>query len=516
MLNDGETCCDMNKVTADYAQCCRSYDTPVGNTCCASPQVADNGQTCCASDEEVVNDSCCHWSRASTDEKTKKKVCCPADRTVRENICEIKRCDSTSDIYHPDVAFTDSGYPTLVRLGYKNILCCKGAYGTNGDMLFAHTDGTVDCCPVSSGNMVFVKDPVYGSQGGQNKYTGKYFSLPYGTCEAYVPPVTDEITTTEETSDTDTDTDTDTETSTEWCEYVCESDSPGYNEQACEEFCWWVNDPITNTRGEYYDRCCEPAAMSDNTCLLGQSYEGPTGNKTLGPVTDYCCQAAVDDNRTWWPNGTKVKACGNQCCSGSCVNGVCCLSGGSGATEQGNGFKNNDCNNSCCPSGMACKWDEDTKKDICVVIDIDTITQITEETSIPESSGDDETTAPSGGGNKEEPQEPEDTSLDCSGDAYNPGYYMSKFCACCARNSNYNYYCADCSNPPNSWSDDGEKPEESESEGNNGYLDDEIAQRCGYTSNSLTEFCTCCSNNSDLTYEGKCSEYCEGDYYTRP
>jgi hypothetical protein len=367
--------------------------------------------------------------------------------------------------------------------------------------------------------MMFVKDPVYGSQGGQNKYTGKYFSLPYGTCEAYVPPVTDEITTSEETTDTDTDTDTDTEpeeTSTEWCDYVCESDSSGYDPQACEEFCWWVNDPITNTRGEYFDRCCEPAAMSDNTCTLGQSYKGPTGNKTLGPVTDYCCQAAVDDNRTWWPNGTKVKACGNQCCSGDCINGVCCLNGGSGATEQGNGLKNNDCNNTCCPNGMACDIDDKTEKAICMPIDPDTITEITEETSIPESLSDDETTDPSGGGSEWEPQEPEDPSLDCSGDAYNPGYYMSKFCACCWRNSSYNYYCSDCSNPPNSWSDDGYAPEESESDG--GLLsnpdDEEIAARCGAYGNGASAFCECCAANEDIKFEGDCNYYCYGYFYT--
>jgi hypothetical protein len=533
LLTDGETCCDMNKVTADYVRCCRSYDTPVGNTCCVSHQVADNGQTCCASDEEVVNDACCHWSRASTDEKTKKKVCCPADRTVRENICEIKRCESTNDIYHPDVAFTDSGYPTLVKLGYANILCCKGAYGINGDMLFAHTDGTVDCCPVASsgGNMIFVKDPVYGSQGANNKYTGKSMSLPYGTCQVYVPPVTDEITTTEETTDTDTDTEPE-ETSTEWCAYVCESNSPGYNEQACDEYCHWIGDPVSNETDGQYDRCCEASS-----CPKGSSYQtNPDGSnildifgqKIVGDVTEYCCKRTPDffgasdavfckgsggSNSTCCPEKSTCGKDGTTCCITAQS-----TSGGGGGTYDGSGNPVNTCNSNCCPEGQECTEEKNNRgKYTCQPKpkDPDTDTIVMPDETTPESSGYDETTAPSGGDSEEYPQEPEDPSLDCSGDAYNPGYYMSKFCACCARNSSYNYYCSDCSNPPNSWSDDGE-PEDTDSDSDHNVYEDEIAQRCGSVSSGKFAFCECCALYPDLMYEGECSTYCENDHYTRP
>jgi hypothetical protein len=106
--------------------------------------------------------------------------------------------------------------------------------------------------------------------------------------------------------------------------------------------------------------------------------------------------------------------------------------------------------------------------------------------------------------------------LDCS-EQYNPGYYASKFCACCAQNSSYDSYnCPSCSNPPNSWSDDGEaEGSDSGSDGNNANpSDDEIAARCGYAANGLDAFCGCCSSNSDIKFEGDCNFYCYGNYYT--
>ncbi|MDR2902788.1 MAG: hypothetical protein LBU87_06785, partial [Lactobacillales bacterium] len=367
---------------------------------------------------------------------------------------------------------------------------------------------------------------------GQNKYTGKYFSLPYGTCEAYVPPVitTDEITTTEET--TDTDTDTDTETSTEWCEYVCESDSGGYDPQACEEFCWWVNDPVSNETDGQYDRCCEASS-----CPKGSSYEtNPDGSnildifgqKIVGDVTEYCCKRTPD-----LFGGTDAVFCKGSggsnatCCPENSTCGkdgtTCCItaqstSGGGGGTYDGNGNPVNTCNDNCCPEGYVCSKDQD--RDTCAPIDPDTDTVIPEETTIPASFGDDETTTPSGGGSEWEPQEPEDPSLDCSGDAYNPGYYMSKFCGCCARNSSYNYYCSDCSNPPNSWSDDGEQPEDTDSDSKSWDLtksptDEEIEYRCGRYANGASAFCGCCSLNEDIKFEGDCMFYCDGNYYTR-
>jgi hypothetical protein len=298
-----------------------------------------------------------------------------------------------SDIYHPDVAFTDSGYPTLVKLGYSNILCCKGAYGTNGDMLFAHTDGTVDCCPVASsgGNMMFVKDPVYGSQGGPNKYTGKYFSLPYGTCQVYVPPVTDEITTTEETTVTDTVTEPE-ETSTEWCEYVCESDSPGYNEQACEEYCYWIGDPVSNEPGENSQKCCTPGNTTrGKVCPLGGKYSGDIKDLYVDGVSKECCDGGKTPTGNKYCSGTSGAGI---CCKGalsSCKtddNGypVCCANSNGTPQESLGGTYQTGCNDACCPSGQKCITEKGvTTCRVPIDIETDTIEQ-PEETNIPETT----------------------------------------------------------------------------------------------------------------------------------
>jgi hypothetical protein len=317
--------------------------------------------------------------------------------------------------------------------------------------------------------MMFVKDPVYGSQGGQNKYTGKYFSLPFGTCEAYVPPVitTDEITTTEENTDTDTDTDTDT--STEWCEYICESDSSGYDPQACEEFCWWVNDPITNTRGENIQQCCVQIGERDNdgnVCRPGTSVEGDQGDREYGGVTEMCCRRHLSgllgfDSKT----AQNATICGGVCCPGQCNNGVCCAGNGKTYNNMAK-VDNTSCNNSCCPSGMVCKRvNVDTRAcvypdDIDTIIPDEDITTV----SIDDSySYDEDTTIP--GSNSSYISDDIDTDTI----EQTTGLYPT---------------------------------------------DEEIEDRCGRYANGASAFCECCAANEDIKFEGDCNYYCYGYFYT--